>query len=99
MPLVDEVHAQLKAFVDGRLSAHELAGWLDSVAAELHTPGEERPRRVVGQVYVALSELGYGDRTAKSTRAVVVRLLGELDAARLNKAEPSAGVTSGSPPV
>lgn len=75
MPLADEVREQLKTFAEGNLGPHELAGWLDSVAPELHAPGEEHLRRVVGQVYVLLAELGYGDRTAACTRHEVQKLL------------------------
>jgi len=75
-----EVREQLKAFVEGRLDAHEFAGWLDSIAPELHEAGEENLRSLVGQVYVLLAELGYGDRTAESTRHEVATLICQAQA-------------------
>lgn len=96
MRLADEVRAQLNAFVDGSLSAHELAGWLDSVAPELHAPGAENPRRLVGQVYVVLSELGYGDRTAESARAEVAEVLSDVDTIHVHETGQSAGIKTAS---
>jgi hypothetical protein len=98
MTLVDEVSAQLKAFVGGRLSAHELAGWLDSVAPELHALGEEGPRRAVGHVYVVLAELSHGDRTVESARDEVTKLLNSDNVPEVNGAGPSASITTRSTP-
>jgi hypothetical protein len=78
MRLADEVREQLEAFVVGKLSSHEVAGWLDSIAPELHAVGQGHLRHLVGQVYVLLSELGCGDRTAESTRTEVARLCSEI---------------------
>jgi hypothetical protein len=99
MRLADEVRAQLEAFVDGCLSANKLAGWLDSAAPELHASGGESLRRVVGQVYVVLAELDYGDRTGESTRAEVAKLLDDLRSAPIHDPNQAAGVNTGSPPV
>lgn len=93
-----EVRERLRAFVDGSLSAHELAGWLDSVAPELHAPGAENLRRIVGQVYVVLSELGYGDRTAEGTRTEVATLLRQADTPNVHSAGQPDTMIPGSMP-
>ena len=47
MRLSDEVRAELHAFVSGRIGEHELEGWLDSVAAEVHAEGDAELRASV----------------------------------------------------
>jgi hypothetical protein len=96
MLIADEVRGQIHAFVGGHLSARELEGWLDSVAPELHGPGEERSRHLAGQVYVLLAELGYGDRTPESARSTIQRLLSEADAPDVHDGGKSAGIITGS---
>jgi hypothetical protein len=97
MPLTDEVRAQIAAFADGSLSARELTGWLDSVAPELHSAGHEHLRRLVGEVYVVLAELGYGDRTAENARSEVAQLTSRISTGPAPRAEKSASLGTGSP--
>lgn len=86
MRLADEVRTKLKAFVDGNLSAHELAGWLDSVADEIHADDDPTLRRRIGQVYILLAELSYGDRTAESVRNEVETLLRQAETPKSHSA-------------
>lgn len=75
MRLADEVCEQIQAFIDGCLAPHELAGWLDSVADEVHVD-DSATRHLTGQAYILLAELGYGDRTIKDVREELSGLVG-----------------------
>lgn len=68
MRLAGEVHAEIQAFVSGRLGARDLEGWLDSVAAEVHAEEDPDLRALTDRTYSLLAEVGYGDRTVEDAR-------------------------------
>ena len=96
MPLADEVREQIEAFVKGRLAARALEGWLDSVADEIHSDDDPSLRQRVGQVYILLAELSYGDRTLENTQAEVAMLVGEASTAHVHGVLQSVGIITGS---
>jgi hypothetical protein len=101
MNLRDELRHQLQTFAEGKTDERTLFAWLGGagrLAPELHTPGAESLRRVVGKVYIVLSELGYGDRTAESVRNEVETLLCQADTPKMRRAgEPDTIIPGVSP--
>src|SRR5690349_3810795 len=69
MRLTDEVRGQIQAFIDGRLNPHELEGWLDSVAEEVHSDPHPNLRQLVGRVYLVLAEASDGLMSLDDARA------------------------------
>lgn len=77
MRLIDEIRAQIQAFIDDSLTARELEGWLDSVVDESHAEKSGESRRLAGQAYALLAELSYGDRSMQEVKAELLQLLRE----------------------
>ena len=75
MRLADEVRAEIQAFVSGRIGVHELEGWLDSVAAEVHATEDAGLRELTDRAYSLLAEMSYGDRTAEDAHRELVTLI------------------------
>jgi hypothetical protein len=68
MRLAAEIHAEMQAFVTGRIGVHDLEGGLDSVAAEVHAEGDTALRALTDRTYALLAEISYGDRTVEDAR-------------------------------
>jgi hypothetical protein len=75
MRLADEVHAEIQAFVSGRLAARDLEGWLDSAAPEIHAEGDDGLRTLTDRAFSLLAELSYGDRTVEDVRQALGTLV------------------------
>jgi hypothetical protein len=75
MHLADEVRAEIQAFASGRIGAHQLEGWLDSIAAEVHADGGPDLRALTDRSYSLLAELSYGDRTIEDARRELPKLV------------------------
>jgi hypothetical protein len=75
MRLADEVRAEIQAFVAGRISAHELEGWLDSVAHEVHAEKDLVLRPLTDRTFSLLAEISYGDRTVDDARLELKRFV------------------------
>jgi hypothetical protein len=81
MRLADEVRAEIQAFVAGRISVHELEGWLDSVAHEVHAEKDPVLRPLTDRTYSLLAEISYGDRTVNDARRELERLVNSTTSA------------------
>jgi hypothetical protein len=90
MPLADDVREQIQAFIDGHLQSRELEGWLDSVAEEVHADPDRTVRQLIGEVYIVLAEIGYGDRTIDSAVDELRRLLTRSRRPQIHASAPTA---------
>jgi hypothetical protein len=90
MPLAEEVREQIQAFIDDRLQSRELEGWLDSIADDVEADPDVSTRHLIGQVYVVLAEIGYGDRTIDSAVGELRRLLASPPGPHIHESAPTA---------
>lgn len=75
MHLAEYVREQLRAFVDGKLSADDLSDLLDGVAPEVHAADDASLRVLTDRVFSLLAEARYGDRDLDEARREVVTAL------------------------
>ena len=96
MRLADEVRAEIQAFATGRIGEHELEGWLDSVATDVHASGDPVLRTLTDRTYSLLAEASYGDRSVEDVRQELERLVFAPDEADPASPRAEATVTHGS---
>jgi hypothetical protein len=75
MSLSDEFRDQICAFLDERIDADALFGWLTTVLDEVDEANNADLRAAWNQAFLLLSELSSGDRTEASVRSELNRLV------------------------